>query len=66
MIYKLIVKRGYCEFHFLFKKIQEAADFAEEFLSHMVPCGDREDDRTEVKFTIHVLKKDANTEEEEN
>lgn len=66
MIYKLIVKRGYYEYHFLFKKVQEAADFVEEFMNHMVPCGDPEDDRDEVKFTIHVLKKDKDTESEDN
>lgn len=66
MTYKLVIIRGYSEFHFLFKKIQEASDFAEEFMNHMVSCGDPDDDAKEVKFTIYILKKDASTKEEEN
>ena len=62
MKYELVVKRGYYSYHFVFKKAQEAASFAEEFMAHMIPC---EDDTEETTFTIKITKFKM-TEQEEN
>lgn len=53
MKYELIIKRGYYAYHFVFKKVQEAANFAEEFIEHMIPC---EDDVDKTTFTIKITK----------
>lgn len=65
--YKLVVKRVCYEYHFMFKKVADAAAFAEEFMSHMVPCEDdvdRNGDSIETTFTIIPVKDDKDEKEE--
>lgn len=67
--YKLVVRRSCYEYHFVFKKVSDAAAFAEEFMRHQVPC---EDDVThsgepvETTFTITFEKCDEIEKKEEN
>ena len=65
--YRLIVKRGWCEFHFMFKKAAEAASFVEDFIAHNVPCGDEDDDAKPITFNIAIEKvEDVAEAKEEN
>lgn len=66
--YKLVVSRSLYEYHFVFKKVTDAAAFAEEFMRHQVPCEDdvkRDGEPIETTFTITFEKFELGEKEED-
>lgn len=66
--YRLVVKRSLYEYHFVFKKVADAAAFAEEFMRHQVPCEDdveRDGKPIETTFTITLEKFKLDEKEED-
>ena len=58
MIYRIVLKVGYCEAWFDFETIEGAADFARDILAHQVAS---EDTKRGTSISIEIL----NTVEEE-
>lgn len=62
MIYRVVLKVGYCEAFFDFADVTVACDFACQALSHSVEC---EDTKKATKITLLIVNPAAEKEEDE-
>ena len=62
--YKVTIERGYNEFCFEFKKIQDAGSFIETCVECGVPTGNDYDKDKEVQYRIDAIVKGTEVKEE--